>query len=418
MDAANNKAIENARLVNITILAEYIRSFAWSPTAWAAHLAHALAKQGHHVTIACDGLENPAMFASLDLIVRRPHRTLRGSDPLGFHNWTTTLRQPARTSTHAPAHATISLTPLAPGDIWMPLNSGTLTELAAQLRAHTPLSALLEVLARPWLPTALLVESRARRNHRDSSPPILARLGQLESRGQVRALGYASRFDPPNPDQRLQLRTQTRDLLGISPDRPVVLLSAVHAKRPGLSTLLAGFASLRRRRAVNPPLLLVMGRHAHHAHRAADHANCTEGLRFLGGTARADAAFAAADLAVAPWSAPHSTFPSGFPFAFPSMFTVSSTGRFIADALRLGVPVLATRHAPGAELIEPAHFGTPELGTILEHPTAHQWQETLGDYLTRERTRAAAHAAQDVSGVVSMAGLVGRIETILGELRR
>lgn len=383
--------------MNITILTEYVRGFVWSPTAWTADLAHALAQRGHRVTVACDGLEEPAMFAGIDLIVRRPHRTLRGSDPLGFHNWAASLRD---ASLNYRADATISLTPLAPGDLWMPLSTSTMAELAPMLRAHTPVSAVLEVLARPWLPAAFLAESRARRTH--PSTRILAALGQLESRGQVRALGFASRFTPHDPELRHRLRAQTRELLGISPDRPVVLLSAVHANRPGLSTLLAGFAGLRRRGAVNPPLLLVMGRRAHHVHRAADRANCPDGLRFLGGTARADAAFAAADLAVAPWS----------------LSMGSPTGRFIADSLRLGVPVLAHRLAPGAELIEPAHFGTPELGATLEHPTAHQWQESLGEYLGRDRIHAAARAAKDVSGVVSLSGLAARIEAMLGEVRR
>lgn len=382
--------------MKIAILTEYVRGFVWSHTAWAADLGHALARRGHHVTVACDGLEDPAMFTGIDLCTRRPERTLRGSDPLGFLNWTIELRE------HIRADATISLTPLAPADLWMPLSPSTLAELTPSLRAHTPVSAALEILARPWLPTALIAEARARRGSGSFPTPVMARLGRLESSSGARALGYASRFDRPEPEQRRTLRTQTRERLGISPDRPVVLLSAVHAKRPGLSALLAGFAGLRRRGVVNPPLLLVMGRRAHHVHRAADRANCADGLRFLGGTARADAAFAAADLAVAPWAA--------------SMG--SATGRFIADALRLGVPVVAHRHAPGAELIEPAHLGTPELGTLLEHPTAHDWQELLGDYLSQNRIHPAARAVQDVSGVVSMSGLVARIESVLSEIRR
>lgn len=382
--------------MKITILTDYVRGFVWSPTAWAADLGHALAARGHRVTVACDGLEDPSVFTGLSLVVRRPERTLRGSDPLGFLDWSCELGK------YVPADATISLTPLAPGDLWMPLSPSTLAELVPSLRAHTPVSALLEILARPWLPIALLAESRAHRGLHGRPAPFVAALGRLESRGGVHALGYASRFARPDTDRRRDLRDQTRRLLGISPDRPVVLLSAVHAKRPGLSTMLAGFASLRRNATPNAPLLLVMGRRAHHLHREAARADGVEGLRFLGGTARADAAFAAADLAVAPWSA--------------SMG--SSTGRFIADALRLGVPVVAHRQAPGAELIEPAHFGTPEIGSLLEHPTAHDWQAALGDYLSRDRINAATRAAHDVSGVVSMSGLVTRIESILSGLGR
>ncbi len=73
----------------------------------------------------------------------------------------------------------------------------------------------------------------------------------------------------------------------------------------------------------------------------------------------------------------------------------------------------AHHRAPGAELIEPAHFGTPEIGAILEQPTAHQWQESWG---STARASAAARAVNDVSGVVSLDGLAARIETVLGEV--
>ncbi len=197
--------------MKITILTEYVRGFVWSPTVWAADLARALARRGHSVTVACDGLEDPGMFAGLGLAVRRPERTLRGSDPLGFLDWANAYRG------RSGGGATISLTPLAPGDLWMPLSASTLAELIPNLRTHTPVSALLEVLARPWLPIALLAESRAARAHANFHAPIMAGIGRLDSVGRVRALGYASRFERLTPEWRAELRASVRGLRGSGP---------------------------------------------------------------------------------------------------------------------------------------------------------------------------------------------------------
>jgi glycosyltransferase involved in cell wall biosynthesis len=182
--------------------------------------------------------------------------------------------------------------------------------------------------------------------------------------------------------------------LGIGPDRPVLLASAVHLQRGGLRPMLEGVVEARRGQ---PSLVVVIaGRRTHAIETEAQKAGCIDSVRIIGATSRMDALLAAADLAVSPWVG------SGL-----------SGGRFVADALRLGCPVLAHRGSPGAELVEPTHFGTPELGGIVARATAQAWAQAIGETLSRERLTGAERAARDAGAVVSMDAMAARVESIL-----
>jgi len=113
--------------MKITVLTEYVRAMPWSMGAWAADIARALASRGHDARVACDGAEDPSVFGAVPALIRRPERTVRGGDPLGFQAW-------ARERGTDGAEAVVSLTPLAPGDVWAPLGDSTIEQLAPTLR--------------------------------------------------------------------------------------------------------------------------------------------------------------------------------------------------------------------------------------------------------------------------------------------
>lgn len=148
--------------MKILILAEYIRRLPWSSSAWASDLARGLAARGHEVMVACDGLDDAALLAGVRLAVRRPVRTVRGSDPIGFQRWAFAMRQ------RMSDHASLSLTPWCAGDVWIRLDADTVAAVFRSIRAHRPLTALLELAHCPWVLAALNAEARALRTDRKS----------------------------------------------------------------------------------------------------------------------------------------------------------------------------------------------------------------------------------------------------------
>jgi glycosyltransferase involved in cell wall biosynthesis len=128
------------------------------------------------------------------------------------------------------------------------------------------------------------------------------------------------------------------------------------------------------------------------------------GVWFLTETARPDALLAACDLAVAPAE------------------TEPGAGRFIADALRSGVPVVAHRHAPGAALLAPGAgmrspgaraSGTGRAGVFVDSDTPDAWLRALTTALDERWLREArAHAARAAESL-AMDALAARIEALL-----
>jgi Glycosyl transferases group 1 len=411
--------------VNVLLIAEYIRPMSWSTSAWVTHLAHALDSMGHRVRVVCDGIEDDAVMSDtrdrdpglgIELIVRRPRRTLRGSDPLGFQRWALDRIG------DAPGWLTWSFTRDVPARVWSPLGAPIVATLVRAVATHRPLSAAMEIAHRPWAAQALLAERRARRLHRHSS--------NQDEPNFVR-LPPASRFDPMSSEDLRRLRDRTRDALGIPANAQVLVTSAVHMDRPGLLGMLRGFE--RARAAASPapslgadeparhesarhesgaahpaisaspgapidaasskPTLLILGRKTHTIWKRCEQAGCLDGVRILGGTERVDAALAASDLALVYGSRPDPT----------------STGRFIADALRSGRPVVAQSGAAGSELLRSPDRSTPSAGIVVEDGTAAGWAASIGAGLSRGWRAIASVAAARVGADLSMERVIGRV---------
>lgn len=371
-------------------------------SAWVPALACGLAARGHEITVAVDGVEDPAVFANVRLIVRRAHRTVRGSTPLSFQRWALNV---LRTS-HC--DASLSLTTLVPAGVWAPVGGSFLGSFISMTRSHSGISSVLEALARPWLPAAVYAEKRAEFLARDMGS-VRCRIGALTGPAGEHPLGYAStaehwpgvaeaNIEPGAPEAAL-VRAAARRALGIAGDRPVLVLSAVHPHRAGIGSFLGAIELLRRERGDRGPLVLVLGRKPYSVERAARKHGGLESLRFVGATSQIPTVMLGSDAAVSPWAHPRA----------------AGTGRFIADALRFGLPVIAHAKASGAELIVPEHFGTPEIGSLVTEDSVGAWRNAVCEAIDALPPGQTSRAARDVSRALSLDALCARVEGMLRE---
>lgn len=373
--------------MKLLVLGEYIRRFPWSPSQWSVQVARALARRGHHVTLACDAIEDPApLLAPIDhphgavsLRTRRPDRTLRATHPFAFLRWANSLVRDAGFD------CSFSLTPLAPAHVWLPIEPDAGELISSTLRTHPPISAALELAYRPWLPGAIISERRADRAMKQLAG-VHARIGASPSRaGAQQGLGWASAWHVPGDQEHAVLRAQTRRALSIPTHRRVVLVSATQNRRPGLELILDALAA----NSGDRPILLVMGRRAHEVATLAHPRGLSDSTRFAGGTERADALLAAADIVAIPWSG-----------AEPR-----ATGRLLADALRRRRFVLASRPACGSELVS-----DPALGMSIE-PTASAWRDALAQVWNH--APALTRRDSPLLSELSMDAMATRLESLM-----
>lgn len=367
---------------DIAIIVEYMRSMPWASSVWAWRLATALASRGARVRILCDGAEDPGMAPAGDawprIEIRRPWRRLRASDPIGFGSWA------ARRVLEGPG-ASISLTRLAPGDLWFPLSPPILSVLSKAVRVRSPVTAALELLHRPWAPLAVYAERRAawlaRRWPGVPAPAI-------ES---LASSGLAGMVEPPAEADRPALRDRVRSLLGIPRDHVVFITSGVHTERPGIRESLDGFS-----RAVagsgDPVQLLVFGRKTHTLRRLCDQAGLGARARIMGGTFRLDAALAASDAGI----------------VLGARADATSTGRFLADCLRMSVPVVCSSAAVGASIVQGASGAGA--GIVVDDTThAETWRRGVEWLLDPDRRRSATSHAREAGSDLSMDALATRL---------
>jgi hypothetical protein len=230
----------------------------------------------------------------------------------------------------------LSLTRLVSADVWAPVGPTSGRSFGVMVRSLSPISAGLEALHQPWLASAIMAERAAKRH---ANGAVLAEIGADQPTGVD--LGFVSGLTRPTDGERDALRREVRDRLGIGQDQPVLLMSCAHLDRPGLGPMLDALGRFRD----DGPLLLVVGRRGWSISQAAAAHGCSGQVRHLGATGRMDAALSACDAAVAPFRAAGN----------------GTTGRFIADAVLMGVPVLADPLAPGARLLRER----PDAGEIV-----------------------------------------------------
>ena len=381
-------------IVKLLFFAEYVRGSPITISHWASDLVRAFRNRGHEITLAIDGADDCDIFAGDDrirVLVHNPQRDHLGANPFAFQQWAFALRE------RIPHDRTVSLTPLVPGELWLPLGPGAWDNVKAVLATQSPLSALSELAHQPWL---LAVEA-AERIAASSTTPVLT-FGSGPT-----GLGYASRLPQPSESEVMEMRSTMRELLRIPFDRPVVLISAFHAHRFGLKPFLSGFAHLCRETTDRKPLCLIIGRSGESIAEAASRAGCLDYVKMLGRTNRVIELLAAADLAAVPLAAArYSRF---------GLKTSTVTGRFTADALRIGRPVIALNRAPGAELLQPPEDNSDPLGPgwIVDSADSTQWSIGLTTAMSRPWLGHRTPAARTAGALLSMDRLIDRMEIIL-----
>lgn len=384
--------------MNVALLIEFIRDGPWFSSAWALDLARGLNERGNHVTVLCGGVEDRAAFHFCTLLVHNDRRSHLGANPFAFRRWA------ERTLPRTGADGAISLSRHARAPLWCPVMRPARAELISLWRAHAPLSAAMETAHMPWLAPEILLERRLERAV--LAPPASRRLEigvplpehsprPATSRAEpVETLGICSRLQPRTPDADAALCQRTRATLGIAAHRPVFLCSGVHADLPGLDAALAGFARVSRAAA---PLLLILSRQPYSVRRAAARAGCkADDVLVLGLTRRIDALLCAANVAIAPFDARAGD-------------RVCSTGRFIADALRLGRPVLATPYAGAASLLAAASDAPDPPGALVSG-TPDAWAGAFDQALDPAWRAQAAARARERSPALDFTALLARLE--------
>ncbi len=363
--------------MQIAIVAEHIRRWPWHPSRWATDLARGLAARGHAVTVVCDDIEDPwSLGEGVGLVRRREGRSARSRQPIRFAQWVE--------RTCASFARTISLTRLAPGNLWIVCEPASWGSFVRSVASPSPATVVLEGLARPWLPFALAGEVCAGRRVADGSSAVVrARIGHARSGGEV-SLPLASALGGvPCPEVRDRLRA----VLRIADEQALVLVSSVDAPARSLRNVLGGMARLRHSaRAV----LCVLTREPVRVQRLGRASGLGARLRVLGATSDMGSVLHAADLAIVRgdgWS-----------------------GRFLADAIRMGVPVLCEESAQGASIVEPPTIGTGPVGRLVRDRTPAGWAGALDLVLEGSALRQMRRAAQVVGPTLAMDRLLDAIE--------
>lgn len=365
--------------MRILVVADFVRPEPWRAERWTPAIVHALRHRHHDVSLACPGAHDPDEFAPSRVYLHRPSSTRSQTRPLAFARWV--RRLPVE------CDVTLSLSPFVAGDVWMPLGPMPRETLRWILRSPNVIRSGMELLSYPYLLSSALGQARAA-----ASPIVRRRLTVGDAPLGFISLGHASAIHPPSAQAALDLRRRTRSILRIDPADRVLAVSCTHPERPGMDEFLRAFESLDFRDAGR---LLIAGRAPYTAERACARARVLDRAIIVGPTARMDAILAAADAAVcagstrSPWT----------------------TARFAADALRMGVPVIARAGAPGADMIE-RH---PQAGVIVR--SADDWPDAIRSML-RERLTSARRAAAIAAESLSLDALVQRLEAQLIEVMR
>lgn len=331
------------------IAVNFVRNMPWLPCWWAVVLARGLAQRGRRVAVVADGVECPEVFGGLELHIARPHRVHLGAPPGRF-------RRLVRQVAAEPSSVILSLTPLVAGDLWMPVEAAPWTLARRLVRDLKPVSLMLELLHHPWLPAEALSALAAR----IGAPPPLA----FGTAGLPRVSTLAD-------EQVLAAHAaapKVRASLGLAPDRLNAVLPAVETSPHALERLFRAMAP-----GAPDWALLVPTARPHTAATAAARAGL-RGVTPMGLTASLPALAAACDLAL----------------ACPTAGLGDAGGRWIADALRLGTPVVTDASAHGAELVE--RHG----GRVVRTPA--DWPRALADARDpawRESVRKSLGAASD-----------------------
>lgn len=311
--------------MNFILAANFVRNMPWTHAWWPLALANGFAARGHDVQLAIDGtelLDDP--LAPYQLRVARPRRNHLGAHPGRLNRLVRNLR-------HADPDAVVfSLTPLVAGDLWLPIEPSPLQVARRLIRDLRPVSLALELSHHPWLPFEAWAAWRAR-------SPRAIQLA-FDRRAGAEGLPRVTTLSQAQADDAVRASPAARASLGVPADRKLAILSLPEIHPRALVPFLSQLAKAAKN-SPKPLTIVATTARPHSLARLAQEAGLSN-LVPMTLTRSMHTLLAASDLALAP---PAQTPP---PASGPA-------GRWIADAIALGIPIVAHADASGADLIQP-----------------------------------------------------------------
>ncbi|HEX8875813.1 MAG TPA: glycosyltransferase [Phycisphaerales bacterium] len=400
------------RSLDVLVFAGFVRRIPWSETAWVPDIARALVGRGHRVEVCVDGCDDVETFGDLPLVVHRAGRKHFGAEPFAYRAFARGLRR------RRAGAVALSLTPIVCGDVWLPIDRRARDIARDLFTMHHLTAALLELTHHPWLVHEMLAERRALLDApRHRVQPLS--IGPHAPGSSLRSLGYAARVEPLEGAARDEARRRARARLSIGDNDTALLVSGTHARLESAAALMQAFATLTRSatssrafalsdRSADRPAdrsahraqmrLIVTGRSAHTIDRAARGAGVADLVVHAGSRVDMPPLLAAADAAVAA-------------FGEPGL----GTGRFVSEAIRAELPVVAHEHAPGSDL---ADSGLHKPGIVVRGRSPEAWLAGLGKLADAQWMADARRAAARVKNDLTIARVVERLESyLLGALR-
>ena len=354
-------------------MAGYVRSDVWRREAWVAVIARTLARMGVEVTVAAEGVADPHDFAPASVVVRTPRATRTRQHMLKLRAWAKELGRDH--------DAVISTTPSCDGDILINLCGSFRDGIATIFDRADPFRIAAQAISHPFLPETAVAELAAIRARRGRSlwfgDGVLPIVSAIEhDRGTAAGV-----------------ETDYRSMLGIPAGARVALISSVHISQAGTDECLAALA---RSRAAQDVWVVPVGPGGYACERVIGRAGLTARTRILGPTRSMPALLRQADFGLSAHAA------RGTPSA-----------RFVADCLRMGLPVLAGARASGSGLVSEAIGG--------RFVARAGWESAFDQALSVGVLDSARAAANDASRgfCVSRLGdaLIRQVESVLDSRR-
>lgn len=357
--------------MRVMLIAEVIGDEPWHPGRLAALCGLELARRGIQVQLVCESIGDASHDACVDagvrVLARRDFCYRLRTKPRGYEAF---IRR-AIDEQHAGTVA-VSLSPLIPADIWMPIQSPEATpDWRIDHIIHDLL--LMKGLRRRLGETRAFANApRVRRflalAPRTARPRVPGCGEEGEWGGRVINIGYVSTTPRPSDATHATFRRQVRDALGLDDRQRVILTSADGRRMDDLQALFVGLAHLHRQRRTSVPALVVCAHESTAVQRRAERAGlAAEWLRIVSTTTESAALLAGTDFVAV--TAREERGGGGSP------------ARLLCDALVFGKPVLAERAAAGAELLEGAIRAAtgPVPGLLVAEKTATAWYRALAE---------------------------------------
>lgn len=403
--------------MRVVILAGRLPRHPWASSASVLHIARALAQRGHDIELICQALDDARALEGVGR-VRTFEAFTTGASLFNIHfpRWART--QIART----PHDASLSFTHRLAGTVWCPLDADGASWLAHVRGTKGSLGRVGSVVRHGG---AIADAARQRARPVPSGPPVarVVAVGPASARAARETLGASvtqrvieagitSRLTVPNDATLADLRSRTRSLLGIALDTPSILVSLMSGHGAHIDPLLHALARAPDQPDQPAPALIALTPEPVrlHTHALRAGGDCADRVRIVGTTQDMLPALAACDAAAL-----------CVPVA-GTAFSAGAQGRFAADALRVGRPLLALASGSGAELLNSTTSTKNDpasrlAGLIVHESTPMAWSGALARVSDRAWLDSASFAARALGPRLDPKSLVDALENALLETR-